>query len=457
MAKKLNFVYNYIGPMGPMINQFIPNIADISRNHSLPRSQTTGPAEIYQYFDPDSVRILPVFWRQVRFPATSTITEWFELPKDKFLYDLGPAWPDGHFTAIFNRGNRGGVWDSYPHLKEIKNRLQEGSAYIILNVMDEVWCTRETINIMHEYFDNRDIPRTSVIYITNGPTARQTIESWYPDGNHIQIEHITRFRHLGYRNPYPDAITEYKPGPKNKLFLCFNRNHHKHRIWFYLAMFKRQLLDHFYISMPDEIPVFQTTFYDYAQSQINEDSRNQSILINALKLDTIKDLEDCVLTLPKKLDPDFLSNGIDAIGREAYGMAINSNQGVMQFYENSLIHIITETNCYSDFVHVTEKTWKVINFLQPFIVLATKGHLAYLQSLGFKTFSDFWDESYDLIDNHNDRFLAVVNLVTTITTWSEQQQLEFSHAVKHIVDYNFAHYQTLGPIETTAFIERYGV
>jgi hypothetical protein len=54
-------------------------------------------------------------------------------------------------------------------LKEIKNRLQEGSAFIVLNVMDEVWCDRETINIMHEYFDNRDIPRTSVIYITNGP------------------------------------------------------------------------------------------------------------------------------------------------------------------------------------------------------------------------------------------------------------------------------------------------
>jgi hypothetical protein len=171
-------------------------------------------------------------------------------------------------------------------------------------------------------------------------------------------------------------------------------------------------------------------------------------LIDALHIDVTKDLDRCGGTLPKELDKGFYSMGLDVI---------NSSQSVMPFYDNSLIHVITETHCYGDFVHVTEKTWKVINFLQPFIVLATRGHLAYLQSLGFKTFHDFWDESYDLIDDHNRRFLAVVELVSNISTWSEQQQLEFSHAVKHIVDYNFAHYQTLGPIEPAAFIERYGV
>jgi hypothetical protein len=258
------------------------------------------------------------------------------------------------------------------------------------------------------------------------------------------MEHMTKMRHANYRAPYPQAVSEYRPGARDKLFLSFNRNFHKHRIMFYLAMFKRALLDKFYISMPMKHPGHEGNFLDFARYMIRQDST----FIDALDIDVTRDLDLCGSTLPKELDKGFLGMG---------NAVINSSQGVMQFYENSLIHILSETNCYSDFVHVTEKTWKVINFLQPFIVLATKGHLAYLHSLGFKTFHDFWDESYDLIEDHNDRLLAVVDLVSNISTWSADKQLKFSHAVKPIVDYNFAHYQTLGPIEPTAFIERYGV
>ena len=446
MAKKLNFVYNYIGPKGPMSNQFVPNLMDLTPYVSNDNKFTHVNAFFYKFFDPQQVRISTPWFREVRSPQAPR-DRWMDLPQDSFLYELGPSWPDGHFKSIFNK-EYGGVWDTYPHSKEIKDRLRQGTAYLVLSVDDESYCDRETIDLMHDYFDSRGIPRTSVIYVTNSPTARQVIESWYPDGNHLQMEHITKLRHANYRTPYPQAVTEYQPGARQKLFLCFNRNFHKHRIWFYLAMYKRKLLDKFYFSMPMKHPISKSTFLDHAQKHIDDDMRNDLSLITALDIDVVKDIEHCGGTLPQELDKGFYSKGLDVI---------NSNQGVMQFYDNSLIHVITETHCYGDFVHVTEKTWKVINFLQPFIVLATKGHLAYLRSLGFKTFHEFWDESYDLIEDHGLRLLAVVDLVSNISNWSAQRQLEFSHAVKDIVDYNFAHYQTLGPIEPTAFIERYGV
>jgi len=406
------------------------------------RKYTNGTAFFYSFFDPKQVNISTPWWRNVRSPQAPR-DQWMNLPKETFLYELGPRWPDGNFKGIFNK-EYGGVWDTYPHLKEIKDRLQQGTAYLVLSVDDECYCDRETMDLMHDYFDSKSIPRTSVIYVTNSPTARQVIKTWYPDGNHIQIEHITKMRHTSYRTPYPQAVTEYQPGTREKLFLCFNRNFHRHRIWFYLAMYKRALLDKFYFSMPMKHPAFQGTFLDFARTHLNQDPT----LIDVLDIDVIKDIDSCGATLPKELDKGFFGRGLDVI---------NSSQGVMQFYDNSLIHVITETKCYGDFVHVSEKTWKVINFLQPFIVLATQGHLAYLHSLGFKTFHDFWDESYDLIEDHNFRLLAVVDLVSNISTWSADKQLKFSHAVKSIVDYNFAHYQTLGPIEPTAFIERYGV
>lgn len=444
MAKKLNFVYNYIGPTGPLSNQFIPTIMDMIPG--CDRKYTNGTAFFYEFFDPSQINISTPWQRNVR-PPQAPRDKWMDLPKETFLYELGPRWPDGNFEAIFNK-EYGGVWDTYPHLHEIKIRLQAGTAYIVLSVDDESYCDRETMDIMHAYFDKKDIPRTSVIYVTNSPSARTIIESWYPDGNHIQMEYITKLRHANYRTPYPEAVSEYQPGPREKLFLCFNRNFHKHRIWFYLAMYKRKLLHRFFISMPMKHPAFQPTFLEFARKFIDDDYHNQSKLMEALSIENPKDIVNCGGTLPKELDGGFVNLGLEVI---------NSSKNVMPFYENSLIHVISETHCYGDFIHVSEKTWKAINFLQPFIVIATKGHLAYLQSLGFKTFSDFWDESYDLIEDHNDRLLAVVDLVSNISTWSAQRQLEFSHAVKDIVDYNFAHYQTLGPIEPTAFIERYGV
>ena len=40
--------------------------------------------------------------------------------------------------------------------------------------------------------------------------------------------------------------------------------------------------------------------------------------------------------------------------------------------------------------------------------------LKYLKSLGFKTFSDIFDESYDNIENDWDRYEAVMSLVETL-------------------------------------------
>ena len=49
--------------------------------------------------------------------------------------------------------------------------------------------------------------------------------------------------------------------------------------------------------------------------------------------------------------------------------------------------------------------------LNPFIVLGGRGTLKHLKKLGFQTFPELFDESYDSIINHTDRLLAVVDSV----------------------------------------------
>ena len=57
---------------------------------------------------------------------------------------------------------------------------------------------------------------------------------------------------------------------------------------------------------------------------------------------------------------------------------------------------------------MTEKTFKPILHCQPFICLAEHHHLRHLRELGYHTFDNIFDESYDEIKDNNDRFKAVM-------------------------------------------------
>ena len=59
------------------------------------------------------------------------------------------------------------------------------------------------------------------------------------------------------------------------------------------------------------------------------------------------------------------------------------------------VSVVLETIVDSNKIHLTEKILRPIACAHPFVLAAGPGALNYLQSYGFKTYSDFWDESYD--------------------------------------------------------------
>ena len=42
-----------------------------------------------------------------------------------------------------------------------------------------------------------------------------------------------------------------------------------------------------------------------------------------------------------------------------------------------------------------------LSHCHPFVMVSKKGTLKYLRDIGFKTFGDFWDESYDDEEDDN--------------------------------------------------------
>lgn len=136
---------------------------------------------------------------------------------------------------------------------------------------------------------------------------------------------------------------------------------------------------------------------------------------------------------------------IDALGKP-YQIDTDSPTGNMSTYidiescQSALIHVVSETCFYNGKLHLTEKIFKPIVAKQPFLLLAAKGNLAYFKSYGFKTFSDFWDESYDDIEDDNKRVDAVFNILHKLSQLSYEQQCELRKATKEIVEHNWYHF-----------------
>jgi hypothetical protein len=81
-------------------------------------------------------------------------------------------------------------------------------------------------------------------------------------------------------------------------------------------------------------------------------------------------------------------------------------------FTDSYLHIVSETyfrNVNENHLHFSEKTFKPIWYLQPFILFSKSNSLKKLTEFGYKTFSKWIDEDYDKIENDTKRFNAAIN------------------------------------------------
>ena len=67
-----------------------------------------------------------------------------------------------------------------------------------------------------------------------------------------------------------------------------------------------------------------------------------------------------------------------------------------EWYNSTAFSLVSETTIDDDLsLFVTEKTFKPIAFLHPFVICGQYNILVYLHRLGFETFENMFDESYD--------------------------------------------------------------
>jgi len=106
-----------------------------------------------------------------------------------------------------------------------------------------------------------------------------------------------------------------------------------------------------------------------------------------------------------------------------------------EIYDNSFYSIITETRCDQHFL--TEKTAKPLLSKRLFIVFGKQHTLRNLQKIGYQTFGDVIDESYDNIEDDNLRWeMAFAQVIFLIN----QDPYDIYKAITHVIDHNKQHF-----------------
>ena len=126
------------------------------------------------------------------------------------------------------------------------------------------------------------------------------------------------------------------------------------------------------------------------------------------------------------------------------------------FYKETFLSVVTEVLFNHDSIFLSEKILKPIWNLHPFIVASVPFTLQKLQELGFKTFEPFIDESYDKVQNHEDRMDKILIELDKFRSKSFDELREWWKEILPILNHNqkvFLEYKNKKTCKTKFFEE----
>jgi hypothetical protein len=123
----------------------------------------------------------------------------------------------------------------------------------------------------------------------------------------------------------------------------------------------------------------------------------------------------------------------DVFVRDQYTGNIDTNLSLLKFYNQFQVELVTETMCAGITFFPTEKTFRPITGKRPFLIFGPIHFLNNLRGLGFRTYGECWDESYDQYQGQ-DRWNKIKTVIDHIIQHGYDVELAAS-----IANYNRHH------------------
>ncbi len=291
--------------------------------------------------------------------------------------------------------------------------LQQGRAMLCIDQSLEGYQTAWLWDWFHRDCEHHNVNPQAIIYVTGNAQAPANYSTY------LQTHNVTPIKVIVFEHFEPDlmwyARSHSKPvidtTTKIKLYDCLNKRPRHHRSWLFLKLLQAGLLEDGLVSMNDYGP----------HVPLLNGWPNQELLDEGRKL-----LPMLIDGIPNNVEPDPVY-----IGRVRPDV-----------YARTWVSIVTEPQ-FADEEQSTfcsEKIFKPIACLQPFIILGGRGSLQRLHNLGYKTFDGFIDESYDSLPTEQ-RLDAIINSLHKLK--AIQDKTAWVESIKPILEHNYNNLTTM--------------
>ena len=294
--------------------------------------------------------------------------------------------------------------------KELINLINTNVVKLIFDFSAEGTPRQSWFFYIHRMIKKYKLKSSNIYFISCDTKLSENYDIWSDKFNLPKINIIELNRYLEEAKLWIEDIDKFPIEDfkvdriREKKYLCLNGAFKVNRIKIVSELFRNGLDKDGYISLI---------------GNYGEDLPIKSDLQPELDNDTIKYFMDIIYPkIPIVVD---LEKDIELI--EPY---IGSSY-VHEMYINSYFNILTETSynyensIIGNNIFPTEKTYRAIFGMQPIIVVTNPGFLKYLKSMGFKTFPEFFDESYDEIEDSRERMNAIVKEIKKVCSLSLEE------------------------------------
>jgi hypothetical protein len=261
------------------------------------------------------------------------------------------------------------------HINLDWNTKPQQSSYVVLTTFTEYLPSKELLSWIDQFQD-------SFVFVVTG----QSYQDLPPVTDRYQIMSL-RYYYGFYSKCMPKTPIPIVDRHFTKKFLSLNNRSSWPRLALAQALYQSKLLDDCFFSYrcEDRFHQGKRAVFESDCQMVGQTWFNQSL-----------NMEEFYSQLP------IIANDDDFDDYDS-GNTIGPGNGM--FYSKSFASFVNET--YIDEngdAFLTEKAFKPLSYGHPFLLFSSAGAMSKLKQLGFETFSDIFDESYDDIDCPQQRF-----------------------------------------------------
>jgi hypothetical protein len=302
------------------------------------------------------------------------------------------------------------------YLKDLKKE----KAFLMIDSSLEGYHEDWVFNFFHKECEKREISPNQIIYVTGNSIIEKRYENWLstnPQKIKIHPLPYSHFEHDIYREaislkklkklPNLKNHIDYKSENEIKLYNNLNRKPREHRTFLYIHLFEQDLLNKGLVSMnqiePEGIIYFLNREIDY---KVTQEVRK---------------------TLPSLI---YNQSNME-LGAGHYISRLMPNVCL-----DSWVSLVSETGYKDDegTIFLSEKIFKPVTCMHPFVVAGNKNSLVEFRKLGYESFSNWIDEDYDT-KNDSERIYAAVDAIKQID--KIKNKISWYKEMKETLKHNF--------------------